>query len=335
MQNKGKIISSKKNKNKKISNKAKKRIEKIIVETKQPTKNILNLTKEYRSKYKEALLHPEHVFGAKVPRQYGTLTVPLHRHTSVQISANTLGNMAIIFDPYYLHDNSTNKTTLLINTDATYNGTNCSSTVTTAIAVPQLLPAGNIQGYRLVSSSIHILPQSSVTNAAGRIYGALVPYAQIAPQTVGAALTQSGIDIVNVNTQPIQSEACISQLEASRICWLPFDIDSFEILNVNEAFSTDGSTHPGYVFIAIVIGAAAAAPFTLEIFQNFECTTTANSVLCGMESGSKSNEDPITVLSSMNRKGNDVCGTFRSHSDFTIDQKTGKPGFRGKGPSNW
>jgi len=278
---------------------------------------------EYRSPYLDTLLHPEHIHGARVPKQGGLLTVPLHRHITVSTTCSSLGALGVIFDPFFLHDNSDGNTTLWINNLNTYDGTNGGTTNATAIAINQLVPAGTVQGYRLVSASMHILPQSSLTTGTGRVYGALPAGSGFSASAVGANATISGLSVANVNSSIMSAEACVQQLEAIRVCWLPYDIDSFEVLGINQTFNTDGSTHPAYLLSAIVQGAASGAPFTIEIYQNFEVTTVPNSILIGMEGSTKNVEDPMVLLTKLDKKTAKICSSFRAHTDYVPKSNRG------------
>jgi hypothetical protein len=267
------------------------------------------------SNYRAAILRPETAFGARVPFSWNTKTVTLHRHISQVFTTNAVGAASVIYDPYFLAENGTAlRSTLWINNDVLFTGNNTLGN-SVAINLDYSLPVSNVQGYRLVSACCHLLPQSSLLTASGKITAALVKSAGLTPAAVGALLNFSNLSVPLLNQESYMVTADICQQQAARVIWLPLDGDFFEILNVNNALSADGVNHPANLFSFIITG-APTQQFTLEIYLNYEVTSTPGSILVGTEETSDSIEQPQVILIPLAKTPELVCQAFASHSEL-------------------
>jgi hypothetical protein len=261
--------------------------------------------------YRDTLLYPEHSHGAQVPYMWSIPTIGLHRHLSIAVQTNVLGCACIQFDPAYLHDNSTPNSTLVYVDDPVYNGTNAPAGGA-VLATNYSLPVGNVGGSRLVSSSIHIIPQNSALTASGKITTALLKNVVYQPLVVGPIIAGLNTgDIANCKHFAVSS---VSQFEAARICWLPFDQDNFEITPLNQAL--DSSAHPTFIFAAIIQGAAPNSNFTIELYSNFEVTSISQSVLLGMEKSCTSTEKPQEVINQLAIEEVNMASAYKSSKDY-------------------
>lgn len=69
--------------------------------------------------YLETLVHPEHSKGCKIPSAIPVPSNSFQLHNSVTLTTNNKGNLAILFNPFFLYD-STNVADEMENDDITY-----------------------------------------------------------------------------------------------------------------------------------------------------------------------------------------------------------------------
>lgn len=249
-----------------------------------------NPSKHLKTSYAETLLFPEHTCGAKVPGM-ADATVSLHRKTTLSITTGALGAAGIIWFPAFLTDNTANYTTFFLNNNATYDGvTTIGTTNALGISTPQSVTSGAVGQYRLVSAAMHIIPQSSVLNQAGSIHAALVKTGSSPAALIGAAAPNSTITLLpNFQNTPYYREASVSALEGARVIWLPNDECLLEFSNININVYNNGQNDQTNAIVVDIIGTAAAAPFRIDLYWNFEVTPVPGSILLGMESIAREN----------------------------------------------
>jgi len=236
--------------------------------------------------YLETLLYPEQAFQAKIPG-LADPTVSIHRKVTYNLTTNALGAAGICLQPMYMCDNSTATSTFFVNTNSTFDGvTTVGSAQALAITPGLAITAGAIKQWRLVSCSMHILPQASVLNQAGTIHGALAKVSQNSLTATGVAMANDGTMVLMPNYQntPYYNCASVSAMEGLRLVWVPNDECYLEFLNINNNVNNaeNGVNCPNS-FVATIVGAVSAA-FRVDVYWNYEVIPTTGSILQGMES---------------------------------------------------
>jgi hypothetical protein len=280
----------------------------------------------------ESLFNPEYSINAKVPHQLSKETVSLSRHITVPITVNTLGNAAILFSPFFLRDDSNVQSMLFVNNVPTYDGVSTFGTGHTVIATPMQIPAGNVSAYRLVSCSMHIVPQMSLTTSTGKI-GGCVTDLLISQNTVGAStnLYNNAATIAFLETLRPYAEADVCIPESLRLNWFPYDITDLALYDIN--FNQQGSVTPERenVFAAYITGAPSLGKFNLEIFWNFEVTPTPGSIISGMGSYCTEEVDPVIQLKKFKASPQSIAHAYVSTNHMhqsdgrTFSLSTGNP----------
>ena len=155
-------------------------------------KNAVDALQEFNAKndysYLNNLLHPESCKGVKIPSQIPIPSCSFQLHNCVTLRTNRSGNLAIIFNPYFLASNIHNKipanqvesfnyqtnfySTLFVNNDDSLNGYSPNENWY-PINIGQEIPPVYNQ-YRLVSASLVIKYIGRLDTVSGVIGGAIV-----------------------------------------------------------------------------------------------------------------------------------------------------------------
>jgi hypothetical protein len=268
------------------------------------------------SGYKELLLYPEHMHNGRIPSEFGKATCTLHRHITTSITTNNTGYAFIAYNPQFLQEDGLTQTSLLINTDVAYNASTNFGSGAMPTLVNYQLPAGNASSYRIVSCSMHVVPQSSLLSASGKITMAvLTPQSTVAEFLVGTPV--HNIDdiavLTNLNNVKRSAVTDVCQQQVARGVYLPFDYDSFEFSKINSAMTNND--HPINWFSAIITG-AVTQNFTIEIYMNYELIPRPGSILIGTEEVNKSSELPSKIITDIDTSSNQVIGSYRGHADY-------------------
>ncbi len=268
--------------------------------------------------YLQALFSPEYAINPKVPHQLSKETISLSRHITVPITANVLGNAAILFSPFLLKDDATTISALYVNNTATYDGVSTFGTGYTALATPQQIPANNVAAYRLVSAAMHIVPQMSLTTATGKIGGCVTDFL-LNPTTVGLTVGtwNTAATIAYLETLRPYAEADVCVPESLRLVWYPYDINDLAMYDIN--YPQPGSNsilERENVMAAYITGAPASAKFNLELFWNFEVTPVPGSILSGMGTYCMENVDPIDELKKFKSQPKAIAHAYVSTNHF-------------------
>jgi hypothetical protein len=284
------------------------------------TKDDLSTHKAGTISYADMILHPEHNHHAQVPGQYSRATIPVTRRITIPFTTNALGFASIFYDPQTLHDNTFAATQgcIYVNTVATYDANTVFGAGWSPQAVSYQLPVDNANGYRIVSAGMHVVPQSSMLNATGKITTAIMPAVTMVNGTIGVPVlvnSQLGV-LTNLNNATINATADICQRQSARVCWLPYDSSSYEIFPPNSNTFTNEPLHNVNYITAIVSG-SVNQNFNAEFYLNYELVAKPGSVLCGMDTVCKSNELPQIVLNKINQKSNQLCGSYMDHGEYS------------------
>jgi hypothetical protein len=268
--------------------------------TKRRTTSRLPLRMGSSTPYLESLLMPESAFDSKVPGM-ADATIPLRRKLTYNLTANASGACAVIWQPY-LSDNNANLSTFFINNSVGFDGISNNGTNPVAITPTLSINAATVAEWRLVSASMHIVPQSSVLNQSGTIHGALTKcnvQAMVAAAGVMTSNNLIGLYPQYQNT-PYYNAASVSNMEGLRIIWVPGDDCLLEFMKSNlNAYTIDGDSTVCNTIVATIVGAAASAPFRVDVYLNYEVTAFTASVLQGMESVCPYNMLPTPIWRSV------------------------------------
>jgi hypothetical protein len=265
----------------------------------------------YQTSYARAILVPECVYQAKIPSIFPQPTISIHKHMTIPFTTSTNGLAAFIINPYIYLDTTTNAsyTGVAINNSALLS-LNTAETVTGYSGLKQNfgLLASVLQEYRLVSASVTIVPQSSVTNSQGTIASGVLNVNGQTPFTVGVggnfplggALTIAA----NVDNSLYYQKANVSAMESLRMIYFPLDPSYENYLNINNTHGVGQPSQPAsgnntvvpgsdFWWVGYITGTAASAPFVFELDFNFEAlptivteSTFRGSSYCGNESSS-------------------------------------------------
>jgi len=263
----------------------------------KPRKNAPRYEKQGIS-YLNFLRYPEHCMCAQVPLSIDGATVPIRRELVYSVTSNAAGFLNIVYDPVWLPDNSNNGTysNFLINNNSAYDA---ATTFTGNLAPTNIgnynMTANAISSFRLVSCAMHIVPQSSVTNMTGTVYGALIKNQIIGGGTIGTPIINTGLQtLTNLLTLKSSGSANLSDMESLRILWKPADLNATQFLDVNDSLVTAENSFANY-FDVIVTG-AASLKFNVYIYANYEVIYAPGSVLSGLDYQCRLRELPQVAL---------------------------------------
>lgn len=174
--------------------------DKIDIDSLENSLDALNKLKQKQEyNYLANLLKPEQAKGSKIPSPIPVPSAAFQLHNSVTLSTNNLGNLAIVFNPFFLYDNTTGSANnpIPINYDNTYLGTAAEYTTANFLSSFWVNKSadltGNMQGqgtwepvnigqgipnvydqYRLVSASVVVKYIGRLDIVSGVIGGAII-----------------------------------------------------------------------------------------------------------------------------------------------------------------
>lgn len=159
--------------------------------------NIVDVLAAYKKKsehtYLETLIHPEQSKGCKIPTPIPVPSTSFQLHNSVTLSTNQLGNLAIVFNPFFLFNNTSMGkiiqndyaaqgkpgyipsyfTTFYVNNNEALTGSTANEGVWSPFNIGQGIP-GVYDQYRIVSASIIVKYIGRMDITSGVIGGAIV-----------------------------------------------------------------------------------------------------------------------------------------------------------------
>jgi hypothetical protein len=328
--------------NKKKQPKSKKTKIKTIIRTRPKIRLMRQPT---MSAYEKTLMYPEMGAISRVPHNYGDASLLIARHITVAVKTDSSGNLAVVYNPYTLIDNSftSNNTTGIGNfyitstNNASITGVYDPSIVTNMRFVSQQVSYGinfnTITQYRLVSCAMTLRPMVNILNLSGTIYGAVTPMTFAAPIAFNTAASVNLPDNITSNsaanqvlltniTQPrYHCEGSPNFGTYSRLVWTPMDdLDLvFNGIDSNVRSVTPGySQETGFFFVCTgftVNGTAAVVNLVADIYANYEVIPAGGSTLAGLESCKPDNTDPSIVLSRIKTKVENLAAPVRG--DYT------------------
>jgi hypothetical protein len=283
-------------------------------------KNAVDALQEFNSvqqyDYLNNLLYPEKCKGVKIPTPIPVPSCSFQLHNCVTLSTNNKGNLAFIFNPFFLANGSdmqkSESPTSSIDAEWFSSFWYCNSNDLTGsdptpewepLNIGQTIPNVYDQ-FRLVSASMVVKYIGRLDIASGVIGGAIVfdEYKNVGGKvTVTEGQTGSNIYLKNSNVKKYgnfdlamdsfyhQENLC---LEGLRQLYFPIDSSYEEYTKLvgvtNMVFGSEGSTdfvgkttdetyQSGFNQLVYVLGApASTACFKVDIYCNFECLPNAS-----------------------------------------------------------
>jgi len=283
----------------KAPTKTNKQVKKIIDRITNTKRNQLRISDSGCTTYKTAIISPETAIKSKVPRQMSQPTISAFRHITIPSTVNVLGNASIIVSPFFLADNATALSAVLVNNTPTYDGAVTFGVGHSAQTYSYQVPAGNVSDYRLVSASLHIVPQIALMNSNGKIGGAVVsnPFLPIGSGSPTTTYNNLAV-IANLESYKPYAEADICIPESLRLVWTPHDMADFAMYPINqeEEGVPSSTSERENLLVAYIVGAPASAKFNIELFLNYEWTPQTGSVINGMGEFCDELTDPMDIL---------------------------------------
>jgi len=273
--------------------------------------------------YLESLLYPECAHNSKIPGMCD-LTVSIRRKVTYNITANALGAVGILWQPHYLSDTTSAVCNFYINNNSTYDGTTTiGSTNLSSVYASQAITPGAVQGWRLVSACISVIPQASVLNQAGSIHGAIIKSLCVPPVGAGGGYSGGSSTVTllpNFQNHPSYREASISAMEAMRMIYVPNDICYLDFCEMNKNQGSKDSASETNICVFDIVGAGANAPFRVDLTWNYELEPAANSILLGMETLCADNTTPSSVWRDVALLFSNRIVTTGPHAQLTVAQ---------------
>lgn len=273
-------------------------------------KNAVDALQQFNSRqeynYLNNLLHPEKCKGVKIPSPIPVPSCSFQLHNCVTLSTNSSGNLALIFNPFFLASYNaiksytineeafslTSLSSLWVNNDTSLSGSD-TNRFFRPVNIGQVIP-GVYDQYRLVSASLVIKYIGRLDIASGVIGGAIVfdENSNIGGSIERHSVINPGIEKYGnfdlaMDSFYHQENLC---LEGLRELYFPID-NSFEeyvrtIDGSHLQFTTDGEDYEikseqdyyksGFNWMVYVLGAPAnSACFKLDIYCNYECLPNA------------------------------------------------------------
>lgn len=151
---------------------------------------MVNMLKQIKGKqtdnYLTDLLYPEFAENAKIPVDFPIPTSSFQLHQNFGITTNTLGNFALIMNPFYLEAAAIPASTAtFLNVDVSLTGI-ASSNFFAGLNAGTTIPLTIYQRYRVVSASIQIRYIGRLDASSG-ILGGAITFEDIPNGTIGVA----------------------------------------------------------------------------------------------------------------------------------------------------
>jgi hypothetical protein len=231
------------------------------------------LKKEQTDDYYEALVHPEHSKGSKIPSTVPVPSSSFQLHSQISVAPNASGNAFVVFNPYYLAGGASlgpglgvgqTTSSFYVNNDPSLTGSGAVAIGTTiATSVGQVIPNVYNQ-YRLVSASIVVKYVGRLDIVQGAIGGAIIFDPNVAPinvSTANPALDKYGDFNLAQDSYYFQDNMTLNGMRE-----LFFPLDS-----TYEQYLTTGTAKNGFAFlIYIQDGVPTASNYKVDVYLNFE-----------------------------------------------------------------
>lgn len=227
---------------------------------------LIYMKKEQENEYYISLIKPEQSRGCKIPSRIPIPTSSFQLKNSIDVTTNSLGNVAIALVPFFLGDGGLAAGTFFVNNNNSLTG-NASSNFFQSTDMNQRVPntPGIYSNYRLVSGSIVVTFCGRMDIAQGLIGGAII---------FDPSISVTNTSNINSNLQKygnfniVQDSLYFKQhhiIHGIREIFFPLDSSYENFIPVN-------TSKNGFVnFIYITKGPASTTVAKADIYLNFEC----------------------------------------------------------------
>lgn len=217
-----------------------------------------------RSKYFISLAQPWKHRTARVP----TLITPPSSTFSVRgivsLTTNALGNVAFVFNPYYLDPSGGGYSSFAINNNAALTGT-AASNFFIATSIGQTLPADFYTRYRLVSSGLKLYcyPSSNNDNGIASISVSFEPLSISSVPGTNASAQQWG-DFNQIENGYFKQTTTVASRVVQEHSFIPIDETFFD-------YTAVGVSKTGFLWTGYISGAAPSSTIArVEFICNYE-----------------------------------------------------------------
>jgi len=224
---------------------------------------IQGIKQDQENAYYKTLARPESTRGSKIPSQIPIPSSSFQLKQSLSIKTNTIGNAALLINPFFLSTN-TSSSTVYANVSDTMGG-NASDNFWDPINAGQAIP--NVyQQYRLVSASVVAKYVGRLDTVQGLIGGAIVFDDNVNKSVIGSGTNPNLAKYGDFN---LAQDAYFHQenyaLNGIRELYIPLDVsyEQYQKTNVEKN---------GYAMMIYMLGCTpSSAPFKIDLTFNFEC----------------------------------------------------------------
>ena len=234
----------------------------------QQVGQLVDMLKDIKTKqqnnYLLDLLWPEMASNSKIPVEFPIPTSSFQLHNQGTFQTNASGNLAILFNPFYLEQGAGTNSTFYVNNNAGLSGT-ASSNFFTSTYMGQTLPIQVYQKFRLVSAVMHVRYIYRLDAASG-VFGYSINFESVGTTAllgVNANLARYGnFNLIDDSYFNGRSNV----LEGARLLYIPYDPTTTEFNDLGVAKSSTN----------LMVYAQGLPPsqfcVRVDTFLNFECT---------------------------------------------------------------
>jgi len=229
---------------------------------------IKHIYEDQKDSYLEALLYPEYVIGARVPRIIPVKAAAYKSTYEFRFQASTLGTFCLVLQPFVHNIQASGLGNFWVNNDNTLTGNGASNFFTTKDLGYFINPIYSESC--LVSHSIVVDAQVNSNTNSGTLVSGIVHDPAIMRTGMGAisgvlakygdfTLARTGFfnDSVNINSSP-----------GIRAIGFPID-NSFE--EFNNAVVSGAQERPGFAHVFTGIGLTPSTTILVKVTANWEC----------------------------------------------------------------
>ena len=222
------------------------------------------IKKTSTNSYLHDLVYPEYAKTAKVPIEFPIPTSSFQIHNQISLTTNSTGQLAIIFNPYYLEQGAATNSTFFVNNSGSLTGS-APDNFFTSTAIGTTIPVEIYQNYRLVSAAIHVRYVHRLDAASG-VFGGAVNFENVFPAAIGL----TSLDLSRYGNFNYIDDSYFSQranvLDGIRLVYVPYD-------NSVQEFQQLGSHRAGCNFLIYAQNfPASVSCLRADVFLNFEST---------------------------------------------------------------
>ncbi len=215
-----------------------------------------------KNQYLIDLLYPEYARNAKIPLEFPIPTSSFQIHNQISVNTNALGNLAIIFNPFFLEQGAATNSTFYLNNDASLNGS-AASNFFTATQIGTTVPLVIYQKYRLVSAAFHARYIFRLDSASG-VFGGAINFETVSSTANGGVLASlaryGNFNLIDDSYFSTRS----NPLDGMRLLYIPYDPSTEEFNNLGTSKSSTN-----FLFYAQGFPPSQSA-IRIDVYLNYE-----------------------------------------------------------------